>query len=298
MKNTFFLFAFLLLASLLAAQELNPYMNMMHSSRCADGNLKVRWDDITGNFLGTQCFYSTNGGNWQNAAVEQLEGLQLQALVPYNWGNVLRYRLRTELTYMNETLVYMQTPFLNADAFPPGYNAMGLIGTDATGDSITVYDDILDFTDSWCAATPNKLYSALANVAGSFPTMNSLTSYNVYATVIANPETVADTLAYAMLYRGDDGKLHLVEIAADKISADNAHDHLVEFEVEVVKDSWSNPEIKKNAASKKRIQAATVSGALNSLFEPDRWFVPFFNTDSKMPSILYRRGKRVELLVP
>lgn len=200
MKNAFFLFPFLLLASLLAAQELNPYMNMMHSSRCADGNLKVRWDDITGNFLGTQCFYSTNGGNWQNADVEQLEGLQLQALVPYNWGNVLRYRLRTELTYMNETLVYMQTPFLNADAFPPGYNAMGLIGTDATGDSITVYDDILDFTDSWCAATPNKLYSALANVAGSFPTMNSLTSYNVYATVIANPETVADTLAYAMLY--------------------------------------------------------------------------------------------------
>lgn len=200
MKRTMLLLVLAFLGALLAAQDYNPYLNMMHSARCADGNLKVRWDDVSGNFLGTQCLYSAEGSAWQQAAVEQLSGTQMQALVPYTYGQSLRYRLRTEITYQGESLVYMQTPFLNADSWPPTLSSLGQIGTDATGDSVTVYDDVLDFTGSWFGSTPNKLYSALGNSANSFPTMNSITSYNVYGTIIANPASVVDTLAFAMLY--------------------------------------------------------------------------------------------------
>ncbi len=199
MRNLFVTLTLLLLVALLPAQDMNPYMNLNHSSICNDGNLRVRWNDLTSNMLGTQCLYST-GAAWQQAFTEPFGDEQMQALVPYTFGQSLRYRLRTELSFEGEQMVFMHTPYLSADTFPPQYANMGLIGTDATGDSMTVYDTKLDFTDSWFAATNNKFYSALANVAGSFPTFNSLTSYNLYATTIANPETAVDTLAYAMVY--------------------------------------------------------------------------------------------------
>lgn len=200
MKHRLLLFVLLLAAASLAAQYYNPYLDLMHSSRCADGNLRVRWADGTGNFLGTECYYSSDGAAWQTADVQQISGSHMEAPVPYEFGQTLRYRLRTEISYMEESFAALHTPYLTADAFPPALNTLGLVGTDATGDSVTVYAPVLDLTGSWCAATEDKFYFTLGNAAGSFPTMNSITSYNVYGVVIANPETVADTLAYAMLY--------------------------------------------------------------------------------------------------
>jgi hypothetical protein len=62
---------------------------------------------------------------------------------------------------------------------------MGWIATDATGFDDGVFKK-LDLTDTWFAATDNKFYSAMANVYGSFPTMNTYTSYNAYITTIVN----------------------------------------------------------------------------------------------------------------
>lgn len=113
-----------------------------------------------------------------------------------------------------------------------------------------------------------------------------------------DPKADYKNLDYAMIYKGENGLLRLVEIPVEKLSADNAVDHIKEYDVEIVKDSWTNPEMKKSETTKKDVKAATVSGALNTLFESDKWFVPFYNSDSKVLNILYRRGKRVELLVP
>lgn len=198
MKNTLLLCLCLIVTGALFAQA-DPFMNIDHSSRCADGNLRVRWDDLTGNAAGTECLYST-GGTWQNATSETMPSGRMQALVPYNYGQSLRYRMRSEMTYENETFVMMHAPYMAADTFPPSYNNMGSIGVDATGDSLMIYATTLDLTGTWFAATDTKIYSGMGNAAGSFPTFLSLTSYNVYGTTIANPETVVDTLFYAMIY--------------------------------------------------------------------------------------------------
>jgi hypothetical protein len=200
MKIRFIILAFLAFATLLCAQGIDPYLYLSHSSRGPDGNLRLRWFDITGNALGTECYYSANGAAWQSSTTEAYGSDQMQSLVPYEFGQDLRYRLRTEISFMDESVVYMHTPYMDADAFPPQLDKLGSIGTDVTGDSITVYAPVLDLTESWFGATQTKFYSALANVANSFPTLNSLFSYNLYLTTLSNPETVADTISYAMLY--------------------------------------------------------------------------------------------------
>ncbi|HOY85376.1 MAG TPA: T9SS type A sorting domain-containing protein [Candidatus Syntrophosphaera sp.] len=200
MKTKLILCLLLLAATLLGAQLLNPYQNMVHSSRCADGNLRLRWQDPTGLGMDTQCWYNAGGNGWQQAPTGVYSDVQMQALLPYEFGQNLRYRLRTELVLMEENLVYMHTPYLGSELFPPSVSNLGQIGTDAVGDSVTTYAPNLDLTESWFGATPTKLYSALANVPNSFPTLNSVFSYNVYMTTLSNPDTVVDTLSYAMIY--------------------------------------------------------------------------------------------------
>lgn len=200
MKNKLLLCVLLLAFALLGAQALNPYQNLIHSSRCADGNLRLRWTDPTGLGLETQCWHAADGADWQQAPTGVYSDLQLQALVPYEFGQNLRYRLRTEITLMDESLVYMHAPYLNSELFPPQISKLGQIGVDAVGDSVMLYAPYLDLTESWFGATQSKLFSALANVPNSFPTLNSVFSYNAYITTLTNPDTVIDTLAYAMIY--------------------------------------------------------------------------------------------------
>ncbi|MDP2174241.1 MAG: T9SS type A sorting domain-containing protein [Candidatus Cloacimonadaceae bacterium] len=190
----------LLLCAALFAQETMPFGGIRHSSVCADGNLRLRWNDLSGGMYPQECWYRINNGGWQSAPVDNSDLLFNQALLPYQFGQTLRYRLKADASYMNESIAYMHPAYLGSDTFPPVLNTMALIGTDATGDSITVYAPALDLTDSYIAATANKFYSTLANVANSFPTMLSLTSYNVYLTTIMNPVALADSVAYAMIY--------------------------------------------------------------------------------------------------
>jgi hypothetical protein len=206
MNKLMLIFCLLLFAVLLSAQVINPYMNLIHSSRCDDGNLRVRWEDLTTNMLQTECLYST-GANWQNALVENYSATQMQALVPYTFGQTLRYRLRTEVSYATYSGVAMHAPYMDADAWPPTLAKLGHIGTDATMDSVTVYSPVLDLTDTWFGVTSDKFYSGMANVANMFPTFNSITSYNIYMTTLTSPQVVVDSLMYAMLYTFNMGDL-------------------------------------------------------------------------------------------
>ena len=201
MKTKLIIVIFILGTALVNAQQLSPYRNIVHSSRLSDGNICLQWIDSLDLELNlpTELWHSTNGGAWQLATSQEIDSWQ-QALVPYEFGNHLRWRLRTHLNMLGQEFIYMHAPYLPTEEFPPPFENVGLIGTDATGDSLTVYQPYLDFTDTWCAATENKLYSVMANAANSFPVMNSISSYNVYLTTITNPETVVDTLTYAMVH--------------------------------------------------------------------------------------------------
>ncbi|NLW18488.1 MAG: T9SS type A sorting domain-containing protein [Candidatus Cloacimonetes bacterium] len=201
MKTKLIILILLLGLATLSAQQLSPYRNMVHSSRLSNGNIRMQWMDSLDLDLNlpTELWHSTNGGAWQLATSQEIDPWQ-QALVPYEFGNHLRWRLRTHASMFGQEFIYMHAPYLPTEEFPPSFEHVGLIGTDATGDSVTVYQPYLDFTNTWCAATENKLYSVMENAANSFPVMNSISSYNVYLTTITNPETVVDTLTYAMVH--------------------------------------------------------------------------------------------------
>ena len=200
MKTKCLLFVLLALTVLLSAQEISTYLNFSHSSLCPDGYLRLRWLDETGNSAATQCFYSLNGSDWQYTSASSLQGNQMEAVVPYEFGQSLRYRLRTPVTFEGEQIVFMHLPYLTSDVFPPSLSQLGELSTDPTGDSDIPDIPALDLTDSWCGVSETKLYSALANAANAFPLMHNITSYNLFATFIFNPETIIDTLCYAMIY--------------------------------------------------------------------------------------------------
>ena len=199
MKNTLVLLL-LFIATAAFAQFENPFTGIRHSARDNDGNLHLRWDDFSLGQGTLECYYSAGTDSWSSAAVNSLPSLEMEALAPYTYGQKLRYRLRYGMDYMNEQVIAMHAAFWDADTFPPNVNRMAYIGTDPTGDSLMVYNPNLDLEESYMAKGPDKLYFSMKNQSGIFPTINGVTGFNIYLATIINPETVVDTLAYAMVY--------------------------------------------------------------------------------------------------
>jgi hypothetical protein len=190
----------LLLCVPLIAQDTSVFPNLRHSSRDANGNLHLRWEEY-GEIAGIQYeVYHSLGGSWQSTAVTPLEDLTREALIPYEFGQRLRYRLRTEMEYMGENMAYLHAAYQDGDVFPMPTTHQALIGSDPVGDSLMVYSPHLDITESHVASTETKLYRSIGNVSGSFPTMLNLTTFNIYIAAIANYEAAADSTVYAMVY--------------------------------------------------------------------------------------------------
>jgi len=198
--KTIFTLLLLIAAALLMAQTEIPFGLIQHSSVDANGELHLRWQDFTEGMGQTTCFYNNDNGTWSSVQSTLLESGEMEALVPYNYGHKLRYRLYYNMDYMGESYSMLHAAYWDADGFPPNLNKMALLGTDAEGDSIMVYNQNLDLRESYMAVTQQKLYCSLKNLSGSFPTLNSLSSYNIYLAMISNPEAVSDSVAYAMVY--------------------------------------------------------------------------------------------------
>lgn len=189
-----------LLAGSAFAQFANPFSVIRHSARDANGDLHLRWDDLSAGLGTMECYYAAGTSNWSSIAVNSLPNLEMEALAPYSYGQKLRYRLRYNMDYMGEAMCALHPAYWDAETFPPNINRMAYIGTDPTGDSLMVYSPNLDLEESYMAMGPEKLYFSMQNASGFFPTMNTITSFNIYMATIVNPETVVDTLAYAMIY--------------------------------------------------------------------------------------------------
>lgn len=189
--------AILLFSTLLVAQEMMPFSNVTHSAVCADGNLRVRWIDATQGEMPIECHYNLNNSAWQAATLGEYPG---EALVPYQYGQQLRYHLRSESSYEGESMTSMTAAYLGADTFPPALNRMGYIGADPLGDSLMVYAPNLDITSTYMAATDSKIYCAMGNASNAFPTFTNITTYNVYMMMIVNPLSPNMETAFAMVY--------------------------------------------------------------------------------------------------
>jgi hypothetical protein len=147
-----------------------------------------------------ECYYSANGAAWASALLNETEFTQYETLLPYAYGQTLKYRFRTASSYEGEGYAFLNPAKLDSNTFPPALNQMALIGEDPVGDSVSVYNPSLDLTTSYFGCTDTKFFAAMGNSSGTFPTLVSLVSYNAYMVLLINPESVSDTTAYAMIY--------------------------------------------------------------------------------------------------
>lgn len=185
---------------MLMAQEAGPWGFLRHSALDASGNIHLQWQDFSEGSGITECYYNSNNSAWEMAATSVPSLGTMESLVPYSYGQNLRYRLRYSMDYMGESFCYLHPAYWDADSFPPALNKMAFIASDPEGDTDVPESPALDLLDSHCATTTQKMYFSLQNVSGTFPTMVSLTNYNVYLAVLSNPEAVNDSVAYAMIY--------------------------------------------------------------------------------------------------
>lgn len=200
MKKPVIIILFVFCCAILMAQEINAFWNLRHSSRDNNGKVHLRWEGLNEYAsLPYEAYYST-GNVWQAAPVTDYQSFTKEALIPYNFGQRLRYRLKTNIEYMGQNVSYMHAAYRDSDSFPMPLEQQALIGEDASGDSLLIYVPALDITDSYVASTSTRLYRSFGNATGSFPTSAGLSTYNLYMSLIVNPSSVADTLAYAMVY--------------------------------------------------------------------------------------------------
>ncbi len=182
------------------AQFSSPWLNIRHSSRNIDGNLQFRWESADAMLGPAQLWARLGTGDWQTQDSSLLEGVSYEATPAYTWGQRLRVRLRNEMEMEGVPAAMMQAAWMDDDTFPQAQGKLALIGPDPVGDSLMIQAPMLDLGNTWMGTTDQKLYSTISNQSGSFPTMNSLTSYNAWITTIANPEAIADSVVYAMVY--------------------------------------------------------------------------------------------------
>ncbi len=192
---------FTVMIVLLGAQGYNPYGSLRHSSVDASGNIHLRWQGIAELTGDSQCFYRTGSGAWSSATPTEPEFGTLEALLPYSFGQRLRYRLHFNTITEEGVVSLLHAAYFDTDSFPLAPTSMALIGTDPEGDMLGTANPNLDIRETYVAATANKLYFSIKNVSGLYPTMNSFTSYNGYMCNIINGESaLADSLTYAMVY--------------------------------------------------------------------------------------------------
>ncbi|HNQ39261.1 MAG TPA: T9SS C-terminal target domain-containing protein, partial [Candidatus Cloacimonas sp.] len=188
------------ITALLMAQYEIPFGNIRHSSIDENGYIHLRWEDFSGGTLSQEFFYSANDAPWQSSTIQDISPGEKEALAPYIFGQKMRYRLHYSIEEMGETIAMMHSAYWDSETFPLSLNNLAYIGTDATGDSVTVYSPNLDLQETYMARSPDKLYFTLKNFSASYPVMNSFTSYNVYLCVIGNAASLIDSVGYAMIY--------------------------------------------------------------------------------------------------
>ncbi len=185
---------------MLNAQDLTPWEYVRHSAVDNDGQIHVRFSANPAIPNAYQLFNWQNN-MWNEATLTNPEAFIYEALIPHVTGQSHSYRIRTSYDVMDQTIVAVNPGYLSADTFPPALTNLGYIADDPVGDSVMVYNTNLDITGNWFGYSNTKLYSVLSNNSGSFPILNSFTSYNVYFVgLAASASAITDQAIYGMLY--------------------------------------------------------------------------------------------------
>jgi putative sigma-54 modulation protein len=103
---------------------------------------------------------------------------------------------------------------------------------------------------------------------------------------------------YAMIYKCNDGH-KMVEMPFEMIRK-NAFDvkNFIEYDLIIINDSQTSPKIKLKKKSDAGIKKMTLDDALKEIESIDVKFIPFFNADTNFFNIIYKNGKKYELMIP
>lgn len=201
MKKLLFVTFLLLSLGFVMAQDMSPWQALRHSAVDANGVMQFLFNTDPTETALYQMYHSINNGAWNQTNINSLEAGLMQTQIPYQYGQTLKYRMRAEMSYMDMNSVYLNPAFMDSDSFPPALGNMAFVSVDAIGDSIMISHPALDLTNTHFAWSNAKLYVSIDNVQGAYPTMNSLTSYNLYLCTLASPESaMSDSVMYAMVY--------------------------------------------------------------------------------------------------
>lgn len=179
--------------------DLTFWYNIRNSSYTMDNQIHIRCETIDSPWGITEILFWQDE-IWQSLAMEPYSGLTLEAIVPANPENALICRMRTG----NDSLVALMPAYLENDTFPPDLNALSLISSDPSGDTLAAAPQALDLLGSGFAFSDSRFYIALQNNGNGFPTNSGgifPTEFYFYIAGIVNPENVLiDSVAYAFVY--------------------------------------------------------------------------------------------------
>ncbi len=103
---------------------------------------------------------------------------------------------------------------------------------------------------------------------------------------------------YAMIYRDKEGH-RMLEIPFNMIK-ENRYDlkDFIAYDLVVKDDSPANPRIEFNKNDMPPIRMMTLNEAIDELEAKKSPFVPFFNTETSYFNVVYKKGNRLEVMVP
>ena len=103
---------------------------------------------------------------------------------------------------------------------------------------------------------------------------------------------------YAVIFKSGSGfKLVEVPFATNKGSEFNT-DTFIEYDLDVMDESASNPKIDFKKGGTCNIGKLTLDEAFDSFEKSSDGYMPFYNTETRYFNILSRNGKKLEVLVP
>ncbi len=200
MKSCLMLLLLLISLSFLTAQEMDPFVSVRHSAPDITGNIHLRWESIEEVTGATECYYRVGTSAWALANIGDINPGTQEALLPYSYGDKLRYRLRYITTQEEGEFALMHQAYWDADSFPPNVSNMALMINDPADDLLIGSNTNLDIHETYTASTSDKLYISMKNATGLYPVNNGLTGFNVYLATITTPESLSDSLTFAMVY--------------------------------------------------------------------------------------------------
>jgi len=103
---------------------------------------------------------------------------------------------------------------------------------------------------------------------------------------------------YAIIFKKNDA-YRMIEIVFEDLKKDKlAEEIFVEYELEILNDSITKPEIKFNKKSDYYLHFLSLEDAFLEIQRGNLTFLPFFNSETESLNIIYLNGKEYEVMVP